>query len=79
MKTPRDLSGQELVEVLCRKWGYRQIEQEGSHILLETDDPIRQRISVPGNRVLRVGTLHAILRTVARHKGVNRDAILGNH
>ena len=76
MRIPRDLSGPELVAVLCRRWGYRQIEQEGSHILLETTEPFPQRISVPAHRALRVGTLNAILRSVSRHKNVARDAIL---
>jgi hypothetical protein len=30
MKIPRDLSGHDLVQALCRNWGYRIIHQEGS-------------------------------------------------
>lgn len=37
MKIPRDLSGAQLVKVLCRDWGYRVMHQEGSHIILQTD------------------------------------------
>ena len=51
MKLPRDLSGENLVKHLCRKWGYRVIHQEGSHIVIETDTPSRQRIAVPRIRV----------------------------
>ena len=76
MKLPRDLSGAELVEILCRRWNYRQIHQEGSHILIETLEPFPQRISVPAHRTLRLGTLHSILRSVARHKGIDRNEIL---
>ncbi|MDR3674928.1 MAG: type II toxin-antitoxin system HicA family toxin [Acidobacteriota bacterium] len=76
MKVPRDLSGQDLVQTLCRKWGYRVVHQEGSHVVLETDDPSHQRLAVPAHRYLRIGTLHAILRTVANHKRVERDAII---
>jgi predicted RNA binding protein YcfA (HicA-like mRNA interferase family) len=52
------------------------VHQVGSHVILETDDPVRHRISVPDHAVLRVGTLNGILRAVAAHKGVGRDDIL---
>ena len=76
MKIPRDLSGQELVKKLCRNWGYRIVHQEGSHLVLETDDPSHLRIAVPAHKSLRIGTLNAILRAVARHKGVERADLL---
>ncbi len=76
MKVPRDLGGQELVKVLCRDWGYRQVHQEGSHMVLQTEQPSHHRIAVPAHKSLRVGTLNAILRAVARHKNVSRDQVL---
>jgi predicted RNA binding protein YcfA (HicA-like mRNA interferase family) len=76
MKLPRDLSGRELVAVLCRSWGYREVHQQGSHVILETDQPSRQRLPVPAHDFLRIGTLNAILRLVAQHKGVSREDIL---
>jgi predicted RNA binding protein YcfA (HicA-like mRNA interferase family) len=76
VRIPRDLSGSDLVKALCRDWGYRVIHQEGSHIVLQTEDPSHQRIAVPAHRQLRVGTLSAILRSVAGHKGVDREDLL---
>jgi predicted RNA binding protein YcfA (HicA-like mRNA interferase family) len=76
MKIPRDLSGHDLVRALCRNWGYRVIHQEGSHLVLETQEPSHQRLAVPVHQHLRIGTLNAILRAVAKHKGVERKAIL---
>jgi len=76
MKLPRDLSGTDLAKCLCREWGYRQVNQEGSHILLETDSPKHQRIAVPAHRYLRVGTLAGILKAVAAHKGLSIEEIL---
>jgi predicted RNA binding protein YcfA (HicA-like mRNA interferase family) len=76
MRIPRDLSGYDLVQALCRSWGYRFIHQEGSHVVLETEEPSHQRVAIPAHKSLRVGTLNAILRSVARHKGVERQAIL---
>jgi len=76
MRLPRDLAGERLVRHLCRRWGYRVVHRVGSHVILETDQPAHQRLAVPAHDQLRVGTLSAILRQVARHKGVSRDEIL---
>ena len=76
MKVPRDLSGAQLVKVLCRDWGYRVVHQEGSHIILQTDMPTPQRLSVPNLNPLRVGTLNSIVRAVSAHKGVERQQLL---
>jgi len=38
VKIPRDLTGSDLAKVLCRDWRYRVIHQEGSHIILETEN-----------------------------------------
>ena len=78
MKVPRDLSGAELIKVLCRDWDYRTVHQEGSHIVLQTEAPGHQRLSVPNHNPLRVGTLNAILRAVAVHKGKDRQALLNS-
>jgi predicted RNA binding protein YcfA (HicA-like mRNA interferase family) len=76
MKIPRDLSGAQLVKVLCRDWNYRVVHQEGSHIILQTDTPASQRLSVPNHNPLRVGTLNGIVRAVSVHKGVGRQELL---
>jgi predicted RNA binding protein YcfA (HicA-like mRNA interferase family) len=76
MKVPRDLSGAQLIKVLCRDWGYRQLNQEGSHVILQTETPGHQRLAVPNHNPLRVGTLNAIVRTVAAHKNVDRQTLL---
>jgi predicted RNA binding protein YcfA (HicA-like mRNA interferase family) len=76
MKLPRDLSGQELVATLCRRWGYEKVNQAGSHIILQTQEPSPHRVAVPAHKRVRVGTLNSILRAVANHKGVDRREIL---
>jgi predicted RNA binding protein YcfA (HicA-like mRNA interferase family) len=68
MKIPRNVSGAQLADVLCQHWHYSNVHQVGSHIILET--------SIPAHRALRLGTLSSILRTVAEHKAVPRDAII---
>ena len=78
MKLPRDLSGEKLAHLLCRNWGYQQVNQVGSHIILQTDQPSSQRIAIPAHKALRIGTLNGILRTVASHKNVSREDILSS-
>jgi predicted RNA binding protein YcfA (HicA-like mRNA interferase family) len=62
MKLPRDLSGEELVKHLCKRWDYLKIHQVGSHVILQTALPTHHRIAVPAHNPLRIGTLNAILR-----------------
>jgi len=76
MKLPRDCSGAQLIKVLCREFGYAQVNQEGSHVILQTSTPRSHRLSVPNHPRLRPGTLNAILRAVAQAKGVEKTDIL---
>ena len=76
VKLPRDLGGVELAEHLCRRWEYVKVHQAGSHIILQTQTPIPHRVAIPSHKVLRLGTLNSILRAIAGHKGVEREAIL---
>ena len=79
MKLPRDLSGAELIKLLCKHHGYRQLDQEGSHVILQTEPPRHHRLAVPNHNPLRVGTLNAILRAVAEVKCVAKEDILNPH
>jgi predicted RNA binding protein YcfA (HicA-like mRNA interferase family) len=79
MKLPRDLSGAELIKLLCKHHGYHQVNQEGSHVILETDSPKHHRLAVPDHKILRVGTLNSILRSVAEVKGLEKENVLNPH
>jgi len=76
MKLPRDLAGADLARALCRHYGYRQVNQEGSHIILQAEAPRHHRLAVPDHHPLRLGTLNAILRAVAAAQGVEKEDIL---
>ncbi len=78
MKLPRDLSGEDLVKHLCKRWEYLKIHQVGSHIILQTQQPTSHRIAVPAHNPLRIGTLNAILSDIAAHKNVPKEDILKN-
>ena len=76
MKLPRDLSGADLISVLCRDLGYRRVHQVGSHVILETDAPAHHRIAIPNHNPLRIGTLNSILRAVSSAQGLDKKEIL---
>lgn len=76
MKLPRDLSGAELIKLLCKHHDYRKVNQEGSHVILETESPRHHRLAVPDHNPLRIGTLNAILRAVAEVKGITKEDVL---
>jgi predicted RNA binding protein YcfA (HicA-like mRNA interferase family) len=77
MKLPRDLGGEELVKLL-RKYGYEITRQTGSHIRLTTNQGGEHHITIPRHQSLRVGTLHAILKDVAQHLGMERDDLISS-
>ena len=76
MKLPRNLPGRSIIRVLCREFGYREIHQVGSHVVLETNHPVHHRVPVPDHTPLRIGTLNAILRAVSRAKDIEKRDIL---
>jgi predicted RNA binding protein YcfA (HicA-like mRNA interferase family) len=77
MRLPRDLSGEELASMLQR-YGYKMTRQTGSHMRLTTSQGGEHHITIPRHPVLRVGTLNAILKDVAQHLGIERDALVSS-
>ena len=75
MKVPRDLSGADLVRAL-RGLGYQVTRQTGSHMRLTTLKHGEHHVTVPAHSPLKLGTLSGILRDVAEHHGLSRDALL---
>jgi predicted RNA binding protein YcfA (HicA-like mRNA interferase family) len=73
MKLPRNLSGEELIRHLCKRWEYLRVHQVGSHVILQTKEPTPHRIAVPSHNPLRVGTLNAILGSIAAHKNTTKE------
>ena len=78
MKLPRDVSGEQVVGALVRRWGYTKVNQVGSHVILQTEVPGHHRVAVPSHATLKVGTLNGILRAVAAAKGVSREDIVAS-
>jgi predicted RNA binding protein YcfA (HicA-like mRNA interferase family) len=69
-KLPTDISGRDLIRVL-EKIGFVVKRQRGSHIILRRDSPFA-RIVVPDHKILRLGTLRAILHEA----GLSADELI---
>ena len=75
MRIPRDLSGADLVKYLGRL-GYAVSRQTGSHLRLTSQNHGEHHVTIPNHDPLRIGTLAAILDSVAVHHGLTREALL---
>ncbi len=75
MKVPRDLSSTQLIRLLSN-FGYEITRQTGSHMRLTTQSNGQHHITIPAHDPLKIGTLNAILRSVAEHLGLTKDEFL---
>jgi predicted RNA binding protein YcfA (HicA-like mRNA interferase family) len=74
-RLPRDVSGAELASLL-EIFGYVVTRQKGSHLRLTTQVGGEHHVTVPNHESLRTGTLNGVLKDVAEHAGVTRDAVV---
>lgn len=75
MKLPRDLSGDDLLTGL-RRVGYQVARQKGDHVRLSTTINGEHHVTIPLHNPVKVGTLNAILTSVADHLCVSREQLL---
>ena len=75
MKVPRNLSSNDLIQLLAQ-FGYENTRQTGSHIRLTTQENGQHHITIPAHDPLKIGTLNAILRSVAEHFALTKDELL---
>ena len=76
MKLPRDLSGNELVRLLRRHYGYDFTRQRGSHVRLTTSVlGTEHHVTVPRHENLHAGTLASILSDVAEYLEITPDEV----
>lgn len=74
-KLPRDLTGSELVKML-KPLGYTVTRQLGSHTRLTTQENGEHYITVPNHSPLKIGTLSAILKEIAGHFVITKEALI---
>jgi predicted RNA binding protein YcfA (HicA-like mRNA interferase family) len=75
VRLPRDLSGDDLVQLLRRR-GYAVVRQTGSHLRLTTESGGTHHVTIPRHDPLRLGTLSGILADVALHFGVSKEELV---
>jgi len=74
MKLPREVSGEELAQLLT-KVGYHPTRQTGSHLRLTTQEFGEHQITIPRHHSLKIGTLSGILGEVAAHLQISKDQL----
>lgn len=75
MKLPRDVSGARLLASL-RQLGYEAVRHRGSHVRITTQVHGEHHEVIPLHRRIRVKTLASILKSVARHHGMDVEDLL---
>lgn len=77
MKLPRDISGPDLARLLDR-YRYSIVRQTGSHIRLTSAiKGTEHHVTIPAHSPLKLGTLSAVLRDVAKYLELDRDSLAG--
>jgi len=73
MKTPRNLSANDLIKILA-KYGYEVTRQKGSHIrLTKSSEKDTHHITIPNHNPIKLGTLSSIISDVADHLGIDKE------
>ena len=75
MRTPRNITGQELLKLLRKKFGYEQSRQVGSHIRTTTQGNGEHHVSVPNHNPIKVETLNGIISDVAEHFQISKEEV----
>lgn len=76
MRTPRDLTGQTLLKLLKKNFGYEQSRQVGSHIRTTTQENGEHHVSIPNHNPIKVGTLNGIVGDVAEHFQITKEEVV---
>lgn len=61
MSKLNDLSGQEIIKILCNKFGFFIARQRGSHVVLKKTNGETIGTVVPVHKSVKIGTLRGIL------------------
>jgi len=75
MKTPRDISGKDIVKAL-KVYGYQVIRQNGSHIMVTTQLQGEHHLAIPNHSPVKIGTLNGIISLVSSHFKISKEQVL---
>jgi len=76
-KTPRDVSGKELVKILG-KLGYKEVRRTSSHIRLSANisNKSNHHITIPDHNPIKIGTLNSIISDLADNLQIEKKALI---
>lgn len=77
-RIPRDISGNDLIKLLRKNFGYHVSRQTGSHIRCTTELNGVHHITIPAHDPLKVGTLSAILTEISVHFSMTKGQVIDN-
>ena len=75
-KIPRDISGNDLIKLLRKKFGYETSRQSGRHLRCTTESEGIHHVTIPAHNPLKLGTLSSILIEVASHFKLSKEEII---
>jgi predicted RNA binding protein YcfA (HicA-like mRNA interferase family) len=75
-KIPRDISGNTLVKLLNKAYGYVQTRQTGSHIRMTSQLNGEHHITIPNHDPIKLGTMSAILFDIAVHQNKTKEQVI---
>ncbi len=75
MKTPRDISGKEIIKAL-KVFGYNTVRQNGSHIRVTSLRNGEHHLVIPNHHPIKTGTLNGIISQVAQHFQLTKEEVL---
>jgi len=75
LRIPRDLDYQDVIKYLA-SFGYVVTRQTGNHIRLTSAINGEHHITIPAHRPIKIGTLNAILMSIAEHHGYTKNELL---
>jgi len=73
---PKDLSGDTLISLLERTFGYKISRQSGSHVRLTTIREGEHHLTIPKHMSLRIGTVQSILQSIGEHFSLSKQDVI---
>jgi len=78
MKIPRDISSDNLIQLL-KRYDYKITHQTGSHLRLTSNNKnTEHHITIPKHKDLKIGTLNNILKDISGYLEIDKENLIKN-
>jgi len=78
MKIPRDISSDNLIQLL-KRYDYKITHQTGSHLRLTSNiKNTEHHITIPKHKESKIGTLNNILKDISRYLEIDKENLIKN-